>query len=255
MRRVLSFSRSWKLLLGLTLAASVFGLVSAVQAAIPDSNGVIHGCVLPSGNLRVIDSATEACKGNQASLDWNQTGPRGPAGPVGPTGPKGDTGATGPTGPQGAAGPQGATGPQGPQGLTGQTGAQGPTGPTGPSDAWNLGGYSAPVPVTADGIERRYFNITVPPGNYVINGFAALQGSNGSTGHCAAFGQTNNPRIAVYYKITADSPLETTVPVYGTATITSPIDNTISAACAADTGSTVSFVGGWLTAIKVGTLH
>jgi hypothetical protein len=89
----------------------------------------------------------------------------------------------------------------------------------------------------------------------VISGFAALQGSNGSTGHCAAYGQANNPRIAVYYKITADSPLETTVPVYGTATITSPTDNTISVACEADTGSAVTFVGGWLTAIKVGTLH
>ncbi len=47
MRRVLSLSRSWKLLLALTLTASAFGLVSAVQAAIPDSNGVIHSCVLP----------------------------------------------------------------------------------------------------------------------------------------------------------------------------------------------------------------
>src|SRR3954468_11439708 len=97
MKRPLSLSRGGKLVVAVTLAAAGFGIVSAVQAAIPDSNGVIHGCVLPSGNLRVIDSASEACKGNAASLDWSQTGPRGPAGPAGPAGPqgpKGDTGAT-----------------------------------------------------------------------------------------------------------------------------------------------------------------
>src|SRR3954462_5811881 len=123
MKRPLSLSRGGKLLVAVTLAAAGFGIVSAVQAAIPDSNGVIHGCVLPSGNLRVIDSASEACKGNAASLDWSQTGPRGPAGPAGPAGPqgpKGDTGATGPAGPAGPKGDTGATGATGPQGLQGQ---------------------------------------------------------------------------------------------------------------------------------------
>src|SRR4051794_1772017 len=97
MRRFLSRSRGSKLLLALTCAVGVFGIVSVVQAAIPDSNGVIHGCILQNGNLRVIDSATSACKRNETSLDWNQTGLRGPAGATGPTGPKGDTGSPGPS--------------------------------------------------------------------------------------------------------------------------------------------------------------
>lgn len=94
MERLWSLPRGSKLLLALTFAASVFGIVSAVQAAIPDSDGVIHGCIQPTGNLRVIDSATSSCKRNEASLDWNQAGPPGPAGA---TGPKGDTGPPAPS--------------------------------------------------------------------------------------------------------------------------------------------------------------
>jgi hypothetical protein len=97
MKRFLSRSRGFKLLLALMCAAGVFGIVSVVQAAIPDSNGVVHGCIAPSGNLRVIDSATSACKRNETSLDWNQMGLRGPTGATGPTGAKGDTGSPGPS--------------------------------------------------------------------------------------------------------------------------------------------------------------
>jgi len=80
MKRFVSLSRGSRLLLALTCAAGVFGIVSVVQAAIPDSNGVIHGCVQPSGNLRVVDSTTSACKQNETPLDWNQTGPQGSPG-------------------------------------------------------------------------------------------------------------------------------------------------------------------------------
>jgi hypothetical protein len=86
MKRFVSLSRGSKLLLALTCAAGVFGIVSVVQAAIPDSNGVVHGCVQPSGNLRVVRSTTSACKQNETPLDWNQTGPQGPRGPKGDTG-------------------------------------------------------------------------------------------------------------------------------------------------------------------------
>lgn len=95
MKRFVSLANGWKALFALVLAAAVFGLVSAVQAAIPDSNGVIHGCVLPSGNLRVIDSATGACKGNEASLEWNQAGAPGPAGQDGAPGADGAPGKDG----------------------------------------------------------------------------------------------------------------------------------------------------------------
>jgi hypothetical protein len=103
MKSLESLSLGTKLLLALTLAAAVFGVVSAVQAAIPDSSGVIHGCYPPSGKLRVIDNATAACKRNETRLDWNQTGPTGPAGPAGTQGAKGDTGATEPAGAPGPA--------------------------------------------------------------------------------------------------------------------------------------------------------
>jgi hypothetical protein len=56
------------------------------------SDGVVHGCVLANGQLRVIDNATSDCRGNETPLDWNQTRPVGATGPTGPTG---DTGAPG----------------------------------------------------------------------------------------------------------------------------------------------------------------
>jgi hypothetical protein len=70
----------------------VFGIASAVQASIPDANGVIHGCYgkagTPSqGDLRVTDSGL--CKPTENPLDWNQVGPTGQRGPTGPTGPGG----------------------------------------------------------------------------------------------------------------------------------------------------------------------
>jgi len=159
MERVQSVSRGSKLLLALILGAAVFGVVSAVQAAIPDSNGVINGCYQKNvGNLRVIDpSAGDSCRPSEIPISWSQTGPQGPpgatgpAGPVGPAGPKGDTGATGATGPAGPVGPAGAkgdtgaTGPQGPPGATGATGPAGPAGPTGPAGPNNAAGTSCPT--------------------------------------------------------------------------------------------------------------
>src|SRR5580765_5031657 len=129
MERVQSLSRGSKLLLALILGAAVFGVVSAVQAAIPDSSGVIHGCYQKNvGNLRVIDpSAGDSCRPSEIAISWSQTGPQGPTGATGPTGPKGDTGATG---------------PQGPPGATGATGPAGPTGPPGPN---NAAGTSCPT--------------------------------------------------------------------------------------------------------------
>jgi hypothetical protein len=138
----LSLSGGWKALLALTCAAAVFGVVSAVQAAIPDASGVIHGCYQKNvGNLRVIGDGG-SCRPSEIAISWSQTGPQGPQGPQGPIGPqgpqgpKGDTGATGAQGLQGPKGDTGATGPQGlqgPKGDTGTTGPQGPIGPAGPT--------------------------------------------------------------------------------------------------------------------------
>lgn len=90
------------------LAVAAVALAGAAVAAIPDEDGVIHGCrKVDGGALRVVAKAS-ACRSSERPLAWNQTGPRGPAGPAGPAGaqgPAGPTGATGPQGPQGPAGP------------------------------------------------------------------------------------------------------------------------------------------------------
>lgn len=100
----------------LVAGAAALGLLAAGGAAyatIPGSGGVIHGCYANSGGLRVIDTATDACKPGETALDWSVQGPPGPQGPAGPQG------AAGPAGQQGPPGPQGAQGPQGPQGPSG----------------------------------------------------------------------------------------------------------------------------------------
>ena len=117
MRRF-TLRRSRWLLVGAVLGSVLVG--GAAFAAIPDSNGVIHGCYQKDvGNLRVIDpSAGDSCRPSEVPISWSQTGPAGPQGP------KGDTGATGGAG-QGPKGDTGATGAQGPKGDTGATGPQG----------------------------------------------------------------------------------------------------------------------------------
>jgi hypothetical protein len=82
-------------IVGVAVAGAVFGIASAVQASIPDANGVIHACYAKAGtpsqgDLRVTDSGI--CKPTENPLDWNQVGPTGQRGPTGPTGPGGVTG-------------------------------------------------------------------------------------------------------------------------------------------------------------------
>jgi hypothetical protein len=92
------------------LLVAVFAAVAAAVAlgAIPDSNGVIHGCyTTATGSLRVVNASSE-CFVTETALDWGQQGPPG---------------ATGAQGPAGADGVQGATGAQGPQGLIGPSDA------------------------------------------------------------------------------------------------------------------------------------
>jgi len=97
---------SGRFLLGLVAGVTAASGVAVAFASIPDNGGVIHGCYLSNGNLRVIDSPSTTCKSNETPLDWNAqgtTGAAGPTGATGPTGTHGDTAATGPTGPRGAA--------------------------------------------------------------------------------------------------------------------------------------------------------
>ncbi len=58
-------------------------------AAIPSTDGVIHGCYSNTkGTLRVIDD-TAACTTGETRLTWNQKGQPGPQGPQGEQGPAG----------------------------------------------------------------------------------------------------------------------------------------------------------------------
>jgi hypothetical protein len=67
-------------------ALSCLVAASVAYAAIPDGSGVIHGCYLRHGDLRVIDpSAGQSCGASETPLEWNQQGPKGEPGAPGPS--------------------------------------------------------------------------------------------------------------------------------------------------------------------------
>ena len=132
MHRLRGLSRGGRLVLALAVGGAVFGIATAVQASIPDSSGVIHGCYNnslahgnPTGALRVIDTAKPNgnCASWETPLNWGravrappalvdrpgQLGQQGRqalgARCEGATGAKGATGSRGPTGAKGATGP------------------------------------------------------------------------------------------------------------------------------------------------------
>ena len=83
------FGQRW---LQMVVLATALGLAAGgiAYATIPDSNGVIHGCVLKASRIvRVIDSDTTSCRSTETALNWSQTGPQGATGPQGPPGCRG----------------------------------------------------------------------------------------------------------------------------------------------------------------------
>jgi hypothetical protein len=130
-----------RLLLGVAVGGVVFGIATAVQASIPDVQGVIHACYLKSGGtVNVIDNSTSSCTSKQTALNWNQkgiTGARGPTGrgATGPTGAKGGDGTNGTPGQRGPTGLNGVNGSNGQNGLNGVNGSNGQRGPSGPTGA------------------------------------------------------------------------------------------------------------------------
>jgi hypothetical protein len=67
-----------RVLVGLAVAGAAFGVATAVQASIPDSDGVVHACYTsnnlpgyPPGTLRAIDTAkiNGHCGQNEAPVD------------------------------------------------------------------------------------------------------------------------------------------------------------------------------------------
>jgi hypothetical protein len=72
------------MVLALGVAGAAFGIATVVQAAIPDSHGVVHGCYqfantsVPKGTLRLIDPTTgEACRYYERPVNWNSQGVAG----------------------------------------------------------------------------------------------------------------------------------------------------------------------------------
>lgn len=76
-------------LIGVVACVVLFAVAGIAYAAIPGTDGIIHGCYQKTnGALRVIDpAARQACGSTEKSLDWNQVGQQGAAGPQGPAGP------------------------------------------------------------------------------------------------------------------------------------------------------------------------
>jgi hypothetical protein len=79
---------------------AVLALTTGVSVS---AHGQIHGCVGPSGTVRIVPTPG-ACKSNETALDWNVTGPQGQAGPAGPQGEQGPQGETGAPGAPGSGG-------------------------------------------------------------------------------------------------------------------------------------------------------
>jgi hypothetical protein len=102
-----------------TAVAAALVLAGVAFGAIPGTGGVISACYdKQSGQVRIYDAASSTPKGcgkTEASISWNQQGPKGDTGPQGPSGP------AGPAGPAGSAGPEGPAGPAGPAGAAGTT--------------------------------------------------------------------------------------------------------------------------------------
>jgi hypothetical protein len=91
-------TRTWRLAV-LGAAVAVAAASGIAYAAIPGSDGVIHGCVNPSGGVRLIDpGAGGSCSAGETSLNWNLAGAKGATGTQGPPGPAGDAGTAGSSG-------------------------------------------------------------------------------------------------------------------------------------------------------------
>ena len=164
-------------ILAVTAGAAVAMKVATGSYA--DADGVYHGCVNSgNGQLRVL-SPGDACRTNEAAIDWSAHGSQGAPGP------KGDTGATGPAGPAGPQGAKGDTGAQGAKGDTGATGAQGlkgDTGATGPVGA--AGAKGDPGPAGAPGAkgDQGDTGAAGPAGATGATGATGPQGPKGDTG-------------------------------------------------------------------------
>jgi hypothetical protein len=118
------------ILLSVAALFSVMLAAGTALAAIPDSSGVYHGCLIASEGIYFVylidPSQGSVCAKKMTAVTWSRTGPKGATGATGPIGPMGATGAMGPVGRTGMTGATGTSGPAGPQGSQGVAGAGGP---------------------------------------------------------------------------------------------------------------------------------
>ena len=97
--------RSRRLVLATVAIFAVAGGIA--YAAIPDTGGVFHACVMKNGSVRIIDPDTDQCKQNESAITFNQKGQTGDPGPQGPAGTNGTNGTNGTDGTNGAPGQPG----------------------------------------------------------------------------------------------------------------------------------------------------
>ena len=91
--------RTRKLRLAVLAAVLLAAASGIAYAAIPGTDGVIHGCINASGQVRVIDpSAGGSCSTGESALNWNVSGAKGPTGLQGAPGPTGQPGQAGSSG-------------------------------------------------------------------------------------------------------------------------------------------------------------
>jgi hypothetical protein len=209
------------LILAVIVGGAVFGIASAVQASIPDSSGVIHGCYNnslahgnPTGALRVIDTAK--ANGNCASwetpLTWNAQGPTGPTGPPGPTG------------------------------------------ATGPSDAWDSGGCCADTVPTGGAFVHIPGVSGLTPGSYLLSGHVVWDKLGVGTADLLCFLDTTGLSSVT----TAGAGVASTAgggsaPLGGNGTVSTT--GSVGVECQEVSGTVSVNVTVDVQAIKVGTLH
>lgn len=79
MRKLVTLIRSHHRLLSVSVISILAGVLisnfALVRAAIPASDGTIHGCRNTTTTmLRVIDNASQTCDSNETNLNWDQKG-------------------------------------------------------------------------------------------------------------------------------------------------------------------------------------
>jgi hypothetical protein len=201
----------------------IFGAVVGTGvswAAVPDANGIIHGCYDNKGTvhaLKVIDTASTAtCPGGSTALNWNQTGP------------------------------------QGPQGAPGAAGQAGPQGPAGVSHAYQVTSTGA-ISLSSATLTT-VVSLTLPPGDYLLSGIVNVNDVGGEQAECSVYSgpQEAGPISGLSLFTLEGGADEVDVPVTGYVVLGAP--STITLGCTSGTSALAGY-GSSLTAVAVGAIN